>query len=880
MSAIVPVSSNRVSDILVRQRLQNQLQSDQLAILRLQNQLSTGRRIELPSEDPSAALRGASVLRLLERKDQARKNIDANEVYLRATDSALSNTSNLLNDISASALGVVGAGSTDAQRQAIQLEVDAAIRELVDTGNQQIGDRYLFAGSQVNKKPFSLANNLVSYSGDTDHLSSYGDLDLLFETNLTGDQVFGGISPQVVGSADLNPTLKPSTRLANLNGGAGINKGTVVVSDGTNTKLVDLSRADTIGDVVALLEANPPAGRSIRVDVTATGLNVQIDQTGGGNLTIKEVGDGTTATGLGILRTATAGTAPIMGTDLQPRVSLTTQLSDLFGSRATTSIRPTGVNNALVFTATSRGATFNGVTVSFVDSGSVTAGSETAVYDASSKTLTVNIQSGITTANQVIAAVANEGTFSAAVDKHGITNNGSGALLATASDPLATGTTAGGTGFEFDQTSGLEIVNAGVTHVVDFSAAQTVEDLLNSMNRAETGVRAQINQAGNGIDIRSRISGADFQIGEHGGVTAEQLGVRSLSASTRLVNLNHGRGVQQADGTDFIIQRRDGTELNIDLDGATTIGDVLDLINNHPQNSDPATRVVARLARNGNGIELINDGPAGTNALVVKRVPQGQAAQDLGFIAVGADSQIATPGTSASATLDVAGPNNNIALTARAVGTSLNGVSIQFVDTGQGAGNETVTYDANAKTLVFDITDGVTTANDLVGLVNNDPTTSGLLQAQLASADGSPNTGAGTYSTTDGAVFAGGGSDSLMSRDANPLEVDGVFNALLRLSAALQSNDQVELQRSLELLDRGKFKLNFARADSGARQQALDAIKDRLGVEDTELRKALSNDIEADFTTVITELTARQTTFQATLQATAQTFKLSLLDYL
>ena len=42
----------------------------------------------------------------------------------------------------------------------------------------------------------------------------------------------------------------------------------------------------------------------------------------------------------------------------------------------------------------------------------------------------------------------------------------------------------------------------------------------------------------------------------------------------------------------------------------------------------------------------------------------------------------------------------------------------------------------------------------------------------------------------------------------------------------------------------------------------------------------MSLDIDADYTKVLTDLTARQTAFQAALQATAQTFKLSLIDYL
>ena len=43
--------------------------------------------------------------------------------------------------------------------------------------------------------------------------------------------------------------------------------------------------------------------------------------------------------------------------------------------------------------------------------------------------------------------------------------------------------------------------------------------------------------------MRSRLSGADFTIGENGGTTATQLGIRSYNGSTELSAFNRGVGV-------------------------------------------------------------------------------------------------------------------------------------------------------------------------------------------------------------------------------------------------------------------------------------------------------------------------------------------------
>ena len=71
----------------------------------------------------------------------------------------------------------------------------------------------------------------------------------------------------------------------------------------------------------------------------------------------------------------------------------------------------------------------------------------------------------------------------------------------------------------------------------------TIEDLLNAINGSGADVLASINAAGTGIDVRSRLSGAEFSIGENGGTTATQLGIRTLTESTALAALNHGAGV-------------------------------------------------------------------------------------------------------------------------------------------------------------------------------------------------------------------------------------------------------------------------------------------------------------------------------------------------
>jgi flagellar hook-associated protein 3 FlgL len=197
-----------------------------------------------------------------------------------------------------------------------------------------------------------------------------------------------------------------------------------------------------------------------------------------------------------------------------------------------------------------------------------------------------------------------------------------------------------------DWASGVVITNGGTTKTIDFSSGQTIEDVLNAVNNAGLHVEAKINDAGTGIDIVSRLSGTDFTIGENGGTTATDLGIRSFDISTTLASLNGRRGVATVAGDDVTITLKDGTSFGVDIDGCVTIADVIGAINSAPGN--PGT-LSAGLAAVGNGIAL-TDSTGGAGDLTVTRANYSEAAGDLGILGTtsgvtltGSDVNRATP---------------------------------------------------------------------------------------------------------------------------------------------------------------------------------------------------------------------------------------------
>lgn len=631
MSGIIPVPTTRVGDYFVRQRLIQQIQSDQLDLFRLQNQVSTGQRLQLPSEDTAAALRGINLQRLIDRKGQIQTNLQTSTSYLTATEGNLAQVSQQLSDLRGAVLGVTSTTATADERQTVIQQVDQVLEFLVNTGNAQSLGRYLFAGSQSQVAPYEYDGNYVRYDGNEVSLRSYVDLQRLFATNLSGVDVFGGISEAVQGTVDVDPQLTSDTKLSAINGGAGLSGNAAVsvkVASGgvTSTSIVDLSGAATIGDVARLIEAHPPGDAQLTVDVTGTGLVIRTDT---GTVRVDEVTQGKAARELGIYTGSTgSASSQIVGTDLDPVVSKTTKLNNLLGTKAQGRITSGGANNDILLTAGQNGDSLNGVTVRFVDGG--TAGSETVTYDGATKTLTVDVQAGFSTANQVIAAITAEGTFTAQADYR------DASLSAQAgSNPVDVAdfgvVTSGGSGEALDTASGLVLTNGGETVHLNISEAETVEDLLNLINDAGLGLAAEINDAQNGINVRSRLSGADMTIGEDGGTTASQLGIRTYTGATKLADFNRGVGVPTSDtGDDLTIIARDETQFAVNLTGATTVQDVIGAINDAAGAAGAA--VTARLAITGNGIELVDSSAVISGELTVQTVEGSPAAEYLGFV--------------------------------------------------------------------------------------------------------------------------------------------------------------------------------------------------------------------------------------------------------
>ncbi len=521
--AVSSINFSRVSQNLRTMTMLQSLRRNTRELFTQQTRLSSGRSFITPSDDPRAAAQALKLNETAGRQTQILENLRHANLMLGSADNALSEINSLFSEAESIASGSIGAQAGPDERLANASLISSIRERLMAIGNRQVQGQYIFAGRQSQTPPFVSALGGVAYVGDSGDVMTRVSFSEQAAVNVAGDALFGGLATAVVSSAGLNASLSRDTRLEDLAGAnlKGIRPGVVVLAGNGGTSVqVDLTEADTVGDVLDMTNAAATsAGLNVTLSVEGSGLSVA-----GGGVTIRDTATGATASDLGIVRQAT-GPAPATAIGLAPRITPNTLIENLNG----------------------------------------------------------------------------------------------------------------GAGVSLD--GGLIIKNGSQSVTVDLTDATTVQDILNKINSSGVFVSAGINSAGTGLEVVSRVAGVSMGIAENGGTTASDLGITTFGATTKLSDLNFGRGVELATGEpDLRIAAKDGGIVEVNLDGAETVNDVVSKINQAA--TDAGVAVEASFLSDQSGIQ-IQDATGGTDALSVTRASNASfAVDDLGLL-----TQVEDPAT-------------------------------------------------------------------------------------------------------------------------------------------------------------------------------------------------------------------------------------------
>ncbi|MDN5344597.1 MAG: flagellar hook-associated protein 3 FlgL [Clostridia bacterium] len=157
---------------------------------RTQEQMSSGKRVNRPSDDPIVVARVLGFKTSIAANDQYKKNMEDAKGWLDASESALGMVTATLQR--ARELAVYGANGTmpDESMEALGAEVNQLLDELVQTANTSYGGRFVFGGSQTTSAPFTRTPSGVSYSGNTQDLNWEVAPQVALAVNVNGEMAF------------------------------------------------------------------------------------------------------------------------------------------------------------------------------------------------------------------------------------------------------------------------------------------------------------------------------------------------------------------------------------------------------------------------------------------------------------------------------------------------------------------------------------------------------------------------------------------------------------------------------------------------------------------------------------------------------------------
>jgi len=259
----------RVTQRMLVNRVLNNLNYQSRRILQLQEQLSTGQRVNRPSDDPLAARRAVNAQTEVTKNDQYQTNISTVGPQLSESETSLMTVVDLIQR--ANELTLQGASDTNGQtqRDEIAIEINQVLEAVLVQSNHVTNGRFVFGGTRTLNQPFTVTRDAngeitsVTYEGNDEHFEIEISEGVRVIVNETGEDVFLQTSPATTDIFQTLIDIRDNLRAGDVNA--------------LTTRLEELGRAqDQL--LVAGARLGAVQNRIERVDSNLQDITLQMEQ--------------------------------------------------------------------------------------------------------------------------------------------------------------------------------------------------------------------------------------------------------------------------------------------------------------------------------------------------------------------------------------------------------------------------------------------------------------------------------------------------------------------------------------------------------------------------------------------------------------------------
>ena len=455
-----------------------------------------------------------------------------------------------------------------------------------------------------------------------------------------------------------------STLLRDLNGGKGVPEGKFKITDSLGkTKTIEIKATEDVSIANLIANINDGAQIGVKASINANGDGLLLTDSAGGTIVpkVEDLNNGTTAKSLNVLGTFTGTTLDgswektltITATDTLENVQ--TKINDLNWGVSTSIINDgSGASPyRLSMTSLNTGRAGRAVVSSRQTDGGAQLG-ERVLVDAQDAAVFV----GSDTSSQPLLITSASNVVSGAI--RGVTLN----LNGVSKEPVSVNIARNVDNVVEQANKFVENFNGLVTALKDYtkydSTTNTRGDLLGDpvAQSVESELYGMLNTVGNESGKYRIPADVGLRVSSDGQIEFDEQKFRtayaddpdavttlftrtggSMDSEYLLQDLRSGQGIRTAaTGEDFAITAKDGTTFNVDVGELSTMGQVIDAINNAAGNL--ASKVTASINAAGTGINLIDNSTTGTKKFVVSSLNGSVAAFDLGLQVNSSKNQI------------------------------------------------------------------------------------------------------------------------------------------------------------------------------------------------------------------------------------------------
>ncbi|WP_077624762.1 flagellar hook-associated protein FlgL [Sediminibacillus massiliensis] len=145
----------RVTQSMLFNNMLRNLSNSYNSMGKYMDQLSTGKKINRPSDDPVVAMKGMNYRSQVTEIEQFQRNTSEVHNWMDNSDSALDKATQALQRLRELAVQASNDTYEEGQRENIAKEVDQLREHLIDIGNTKVNNKYIFNGTKTDIPPIS-----------------------------------------------------------------------------------------------------------------------------------------------------------------------------------------------------------------------------------------------------------------------------------------------------------------------------------------------------------------------------------------------------------------------------------------------------------------------------------------------------------------------------------------------------------------------------------------------------------------------------------------------------------------------------------------------------------------------------------------------------